>query len=79
MYVVLAIAFALLIAAATVWTPIFALIIALPLFTLFLVYVGFTRRADEKASAGASGAPESGEGAGPSHGEHSGVWGERRA
>lgn len=62
MYVALIIAFALLIAAATAWSPIFALIISLPLFALFLVYVGFSRRADEKAGTRASGAPKSGEG-----------------
>jgi hypothetical protein len=49
------------------------LIIAVPLFLLFLAYVGFSRRADEKVT-GASGAPASGEGEHPHHG---GIWGEK--
>jgi Sec-independent protein secretion pathway component TatC len=71
MYVVPILILVLVIAAGTAWTPIFGLIIAVPLFLLFLAYVGFSRRADEKAT-GADGAPASGEGEGPH-----GIWGEK--
>ncbi len=76
MYVVLIVALALVIVIASFWAPIFALIIAVPLFALFLAYVGFSRRADEKAAA-ASGAPASGEG--QTHEPHGGIWGEKSA
>jgi hypothetical protein len=33
---------------AVAWSPIFAVIIAVPMFLLFLGYVGMSRRADEK-------------------------------
>lgn len=33
---------------ATAWSPIFALLIAVPLFVVFLAYVGFRPRADER-------------------------------
>jgi Sec-independent protein secretion pathway component TatC len=72
MYVVPILVLAVLIAIATAWAPIFALVIAVPLFLLFLAYVGFSRRADEKAT-GASGAPAAGEG---EH-HHGGIWGEK--
>jgi hypothetical protein len=73
MYVVPILVLAFVIAIGAVWTPIFALIIAVPLFLLFLAYVGFSRRADETVS-GPSGAPVSGEGMGEHHG---GIWGEK--
>ena len=76
MYVVLILVLAFVIAIGAVWSPIFALIIAVPLFALFLAYVGFSRQADEKAT-GPSGAPVSGEG-GDEH-QHAGIWGERDA
>lgn len=71
MYVVPIIVLALVIAIGAVWTPIFALIIAIPLFLLFLAYVGFSRRADEKVGR-PSGEPASGEGEGSG-----GIWGEK--
>ena len=71
MYVVPIIALLILIAIATAWAPIFAVIIAVPLFVLFLAYVGFSRRADEKATR-PSGEPVSGEG-----GTGGGIWGEK--
>ncbi len=74
MYVVPILVLAFVIAIGTVWSPIFALIIAVPLFALFLVFVGFSRRADERVS-GPSGAPVSGEGG---H-QHAGIWGEKDA
>jgi len=74
-YVILIIALVIVIAISSAWSPIFALIIAVPLFLLFLAYVGFSRRADEKIEAPRRGAPASGEGdSAPAHG---GVWGER--
>ena len=69
MYVVPIIVLAFVIAIGAVWSPIFALIIAVPLFVLFLAYVGFSRRADETETR-PSGAPASGEGEGKhQHGE----------
>ena len=35
---------------ATAWSPVFALIVAVPLFVLFLAYVGSRPRADAQAS-----------------------------
>jgi hypothetical protein len=55
---------ALVIVAGAVWSPIFALIIAVPLFMLFLAYVGFSRRSDERVGR-PSGEPASGEGESP--------------
>jgi Sec-independent protein secretion pathway component TatC len=74
MYVILIGALALVIVISAVWTPIFALIIAVPLFLLFLAYVGFSRSSDERVQAEQSGEPKSGEGDSPS----GGVWGEER-
>jgi len=71
-YVIPIVALALVILIAAVWSPIFALIIAVPLFLIFLAYVGFSRRADQ-APPRSSGEPASGEG------EGGGVWGEKRA
>jgi hypothetical protein len=59
---------------ATAWSPIFALIIAIPLFFAFLAFVGFRPRADEKV--------ESPLGESPSHSDGDdaagGIWGEKR-
>jgi hypothetical protein len=76
MYVVPMLVLAFVIVIGAFWSPIFALIIAVPLFALFLAYVGFSRRADEKV-AGPSGAPVSGEGGAETH--HGGIWGEKSA
>lgn len=73
MYVVPILVLAFVIVVAAFWSPIFALIVAVPLFALFLAYVGLSRRADEKEPA-PSGAPASGEGEAPHRG---GVWGEK--
>jgi hypothetical protein len=70
-YVIPIVALALVVAIGAAWSPIFALIIAVPLFLIFLTYVGFSRRADQTARPSA-GEPASGEG------EGGGVWGERR-
>lgn len=75
MYVIPIIALAFVIVIGTAWSPIFALIVAVPLFLLFLAYVGFSRRADEKVEAPERrGAPASGEGSDA----QGGIWGERR-
>ena len=67
----------LLIAAliATAWSPIFALIIAVPLFLAFLAYVGFKPRADEKVESPLGESPERTEGDDVA----GGIWGEKRA
>jgi hypothetical protein len=76
MYVVPIVAvLALVILIGSFWAPIFAVIIAVPLFALFLAYVGFSRRADEKANL-AREAPGSGE---ETHEPHGGIWGEKSA
>jgi len=72
-YVIPILALVAVIVVGTAWSPIFALLIAVPLFVLFLAYVGFSRRADEKVAT-PSGSPQSGEGSE----ESGGIWGERR-
>jgi hypothetical protein len=72
-----AIPIALLIVAAviaTAWSPIFALIIAVPLFLAFLGYVGFRPRADQKVESPLGESPRT-------EGEDAtgGIWGEKRA
>lgn len=69
MYVIPIVALALVIVMGAVWSPIFALVIAVPLFLVFLAYVGFSRRADQVGRP-SSGEPVSGEG---------GMWSERRS
>jgi Sec-independent protein secretion pathway component TatC len=73
MYVIPTIVLAVVIAISAVWTPIFALVIAIPLFLLFLAYVGFSRRTAQEGTA-PSGEPASGEG-----GAAGGIWGEKKA
>lgn len=77
MYVIPLIVLALVIVVGTAWSPVFALIIAVPLFVLFLGYVGLSRQSDRKATQ-ASGEPASGEGK-VEAGDTGGIWGERRA
>lgn len=72
MYVVPIVVLFVVIVIATVWTPVFALVIAIPLFLLFLAYVGFSRRADQKVTP-SSGEPASGEGE-----ASGGIWGEKK-
>lgn len=59
---------------AVAWSPLFALIIFVPLFIVFLAYVGMSRRADQKITPPQAPSP------GPSHeeGADTGLWGERR-
>ena len=78
MYVIPLIALAFVIVIGTAWSPIFALIIAVPLFVLFLGYVGLSRQRTRSAAERSSGEPASGEGEGQS-GDSGGIWGERRA
>jgi hypothetical protein len=70
-YVIPIVVLALVIAIGAVWSPIFALVIAVPLFLIFLAYVGLSRRADQTTRP-SSGEPASGEG------EGGGAWGEKR-
>jgi ABC-type transport system involved in cytochrome bd biosynthesis fused ATPase/permease subunit len=67
-YVIPIVALALVIVVGTVWSPIFALVIAVPLLLIFLACVGFSRRSGQAARL-SNGEPVSGEG---------GPWGERR-
>jgi hypothetical protein len=71
-YVVPILVLLFVIAIAAVWSPIFALIVAVPLFVVFLAYVGLSRRSDERMDA-PSGEPRSGEGE-----PGGGIWGEER-
>lgn len=71
MYVIPAIALGLVILLSIVWSPIFALIIAVPLFVGFLLYVGISRSGGSEERQ-ASGEPATGEGA-----ERGGIWGEK--
>ena len=59
---------------AVAWSPLFALIVFVPLFVAFLAYVGMNRRADQKI------APPQAPAAGTSHEDETptGLWGERR-
>lgn len=75
MYAIPIVALLVVIAIATVWTPVFALIVAVPLFLIFLAYVGLSRRADQKVDE-PGGEPASGEG---EAGGASGIWGEKKA
>lgn len=64
MYVVPLFVLVLVIVIGAVWSPLFALVVAVPLFLLFLAYVGLSRRADQRPPR-ASGRPASGEGETP--------------
>jgi hypothetical protein len=60
---------------AVAWSPVFALIVFVPLFVGFLAYVGLSRRADQRI------APPQAPPTGPSHEDDTdtGLWGERRS
>lgn len=60
-------------AIAVAWTPLFALIIAVPAFIAFLAYVGMQRRADEQI------APPTGRLHEHEDDTPTGAWGERRS
>lgn len=80
MYLIPIVVLALIVLVAAAWSPIFALIIAVPAFVLFLAYVGMSRRADERP-APPTATEATGEAAGETEGEArtEGVWGEKRA
>lgn len=75
MYLIPLALFILLAMIAVAWSPIFALIIFVPAFIGFLVYVGANRRADEKL------APPEQPGRQPQHENETptGIWGERKS
>jgi len=72
MYVIPLIALVLIALIAVAWSPIFAVIIAVPAFVVFLAYVGMNRRADEKIEP-PTGPSQTVESDGPK-----GIWGEPR-
>jgi hypothetical protein len=72
MYVIPLVVLVVLALIAVAWSPIFALIIAVPAFVLFLAYIGMSRRADEKIQA-PTGPPKTVE-----SDEPKGLWGEPR-
>ena len=80
MYVIPIVVLALIVLIATAWSPIFALIIAVPAFVLFLAYVGMSRRADERP-APPTATEATREAAGETEGSArtEGIWGEKRA
>ncbi|MET0557801.1 MAG: hypothetical protein ABW065_03910 [Solirubrobacterales bacterium] len=71
MYIVPLLAIIVLCLAVGFWSPIFAVGIAAVFFVLFLGYVGFSRRADEKISPPSGTVQRD-----PEEVEH-GIWGER--
>jgi hypothetical protein len=58
---------------AVAWSPIFALIVAVPAFVLFLAFVGMRPRADEKID------PPTGSANKYEDETPTGAWGEKRA
>jgi hypothetical protein len=72
MYVIPIIVIVILAIIAVAWSPIFALIIFVPAFALFLIYIGTRPRADEKLESptGTAGKYEDG--------TKKGAWGEPR-
>jgi hypothetical protein len=75
MYVIPIVLIILLALIAVAWSPIFALIFFAIGFAAFLVYVGSTRRADQKLAPPESPGPQ------PHHEDETptGIWGERRS
>lgn len=51
MYLIPLVVLVVLALIAVAWSPIFALVIAVPAFVLFLAYAGMSRRADEEIAA----------------------------
>lgn len=72
MYVIPLVVLACLAVIAVAWSPLFAVVIAVPLFVLFLVFGGMRPRADEKIETptGSAGKYEDE--------TPTGAWGERR-
>ncbi|HXR31826.1 MAG TPA: hypothetical protein VN752_11875 [Solirubrobacterales bacterium] len=73
MYVIPIVVLVLLALIAVAWSPLFALIVAVPAFVLFLAYVGMRSRADERIDP-PTGSAEKYEDDVPR-----GAWGERRS
>jgi hypothetical protein len=73
MYVIPLVVLACLAVIAVAWSPLFAVLIAVPLFVLFLIFVGMRPRADEKIEP-PTGSAEKYEDETPT-----GAWGEERA
>lgn len=73
MYVIPLVVLACLAVIAVTWSPIFALIVAVPLFVLFLAFVGMRPRADERIES-PTGSANKYEDETPT-----GAWGEERA
>jgi hypothetical protein len=74
MYVIPIVLLVLAAILATAWSPVFALVIAVPLFLIFLGVVAFKPRADEKIAAPPMGEPRTVESDTPK-----GPWGEPRS
>ncbi|HEY0390593.1 MAG TPA: hypothetical protein VGC63_02660 [Solirubrobacterales bacterium] len=72
MYLIPLVVIVVLALIAVAWSPIFALVIAVPAFLAFLAYVGTQRRADETIEAPSAG-PKTVESDTPK-----GAWGEPR-
>jgi hypothetical protein len=74
MYAIPIVAIVVLALIAVAWSPLFALIIFVPVFIAFLAYVGMSRRADQKIT------PPQAAAAGSGHEDDTdtGLWGERR-
>jgi hypothetical protein len=72
MYVIPLVVLIVLALIAVAWSPIFAVIIAVPAFLLFLAYVGMSQRADEKIE------PPTGRAKTVESDEPKGIWGEPR-
>jgi hypothetical protein len=72
MYAIPLVVLACLAVIAVAWSPVFALLIAVPLFVLFLIYVGMKPRADQRIEPPTGSAHE--------HEDETptGAWGERR-
>jgi hypothetical protein len=72
MYLIPLLALALVIVIGVIWSPVFALIIAVPAFLAFLAYVGLKPRSDEKVDAPRASAGRF------EDDTHTGAWGEPR-
>jgi hypothetical protein len=73
MYAIPIVVLLVLALAAVAWSPLFALIVAVPLFLVFLAYVGLRPRADEGIETPAARPARRGEDI------PKGAWGEPRA
>ncbi|HEX8689129.1 MAG TPA: hypothetical protein VF729_02680 [Solirubrobacterales bacterium] len=73
MYAIPLVVLACLAVIAVAWSPLFALVVAVPLFVLFLVYVGMRPRADQRIEPPTGSANE--------HEDETptGAWGEQRS